>query len=116
MEKQELEKLIEENEYLIRKNELEKTTDPSQERHAFNLYNRREELLKLYSKKTDGKQDDYQTLTLRIADQKVTSVKAKRNYDVDLKYCFRCGGITNVERAFPDLDEGHQETFGCGCP
>ena len=115
MEKNELERLIKENEDLIRKNELKKTTDPLQESHIFSLYNRREELLKVYSKKTGGKQDDYQTLTCHLSGGDI-KVSTKRSYDVDLKYCFQCGGITNVERAFPDLDEGHQETFGCSCP
>ena len=114
MEKKELERLIKENEALIRENELKKTTDLSQERHILNLYSRRDELLRLYSKKIDGKQDDYQVLTHHLLGGDI-KVSTRRNYNVDLKYCFRCGGITNVERAFPDLDEGHQETFGCSC-
>lgn len=44
------------------------------------------------------------------------SVEALRDKDVDIEYCSKCGGISNINRAFLGLDIHQLNTFGCSCP
>ncbi len=117
MNSKELEKLLEENEGLISHNREYKITD-SREIIYINeklevLYKRKEQLMKLYDESRNKEEPRYDRLGLAGSQ---LSVVVERNKDVGLRYCSRCGGITNVCDAYPGLPIHKINTYGCSCP
>lgn len=116
---QELERLIKENADLINHNEGYEVTDPreipSLKEKLGVLYIRRDNLFMLYKELVEKERessDEDQTLTYHALGGKITAT-TKRNYSVEVVRCSQCTKISNIRKAYPELDNIYINMFGC---